>query len=391
MLRRWVFRFVMAAIAALMIVTPVFAGGWAVVTLDQMPAQISAGQPIPIGFTVRQHGRTLRDDLAPIIRLDRMDAKESFTVTATASGQAGHYAATLIFPSAGKWTWRIDIEAFGMVTQPLPELTVQAAAPAGSKIVEAVPVGARPKTASPFAAIVDAIRALAVAVSKAVATSPAAPTDLAQRGQDLFLAKGCAMCHTHAAVGGTWTDFGPVEIGPDLTHRKLDPDYLRRWLKDPSAVKPDTQMPMLNLSDQEIEALVAFLLEDTSSAPAASTSCPVTPASDERPPDQHLAEWAPQDEWYRSPDGNIWVAQNNIAGIPVGEMTKVLWGKPTDLELTVTGRRLDGDAPPLLTDVSPYYREQNINPSGIGFSAPGCWEIEARAGKSVLRIVVNVP
>jgi cytochrome c1 len=34
---------------------------------------------------------------------------------------------------------------------------------------------------------------------------------------------------------------------------------VRVWLKDPPALKPDTQMPNLGLSSEEIEALIAFL------------------------------------------------------------------------------------------------------------------------------------
>ena len=46
---------------------------------------------------------------------------------------------------------------------------------------------------------------------------------------------------------------------PDLTKLKIDADYLRRWLHDPKALKPATTMPNLNLTDDEIDALVAFL------------------------------------------------------------------------------------------------------------------------------------
>jgi hypothetical protein len=105
------------------------AGGWAVITLDELPTQITAGQALSIGFTVRQHGRTLRSDLKPIVRFDRADAKESFQVTAQRQGGEGHYVAEVKFPSAGQWNWRVDIEQFGMITQDMPRLTVQSAGP----------------------------------------------------------------------------------------------------------------------------------------------------------------------------------------------------------------------------------------------------------------------
>lgn len=75
-------------------------------------------------------------------------------------------------------------------------------------------------------------------------------------GQALFLAKGCTRCHSHAAV----PDSGfTTNIGPSLTHYTNDPAFLRRWLRDPAAVKPGTQMPNRGLADAEIDALIAFL------------------------------------------------------------------------------------------------------------------------------------
>lgn len=254
MLHRLILRAALVLMAGLMWVTPVMAGGWAVVTLDQLPAQIVAGRPIDVGFTVRQHGRTLRSDLTPIVLADRIDAKDSFRVTAERKGVEGHYVATLAFPSAGEWNWRVDVEEFGMMTQPLPKLTVLDAANARA-LTFASQSGAGDRATLMPGILATLIRLLETALIK---SSNAAPSQV-QLGQDLFLAKGCAMCHRHDAVRDAWQGFGSVEIGPNLTTRKLDPDYLRRWLKDPSAIKPGTVMPTLGLSDGEIEALVAFL------------------------------------------------------------------------------------------------------------------------------------
>jgi mono/diheme cytochrome c family protein len=79
-------------------------------------------------------------------------------------------------------------------------------------------------------------------------------------GKQLFSAKGCAQCHHHAAIPGSGK-FGGGYPGaaPNLTDRPGDPEYQRAWLRDPQAVKPTTVMPNLNLSEVEIEALVAFL------------------------------------------------------------------------------------------------------------------------------------
>lgn len=83
---------------------------------------------------------------------------------------------------------------------------------------------------------------------EAVALSPA------EEGAALFRAKGCVSCHRHAAVAQ-----GGPSIGPDLTAYEADPAFLRRWLADPAAVRPNTLMPNLRLDPAEIDALIAFL------------------------------------------------------------------------------------------------------------------------------------
>jgi cytochrome c oxidase subunit 2 len=39
----------------------------------------------------------------------------------------------------------------------------------------------------------------------------------------------------------------------------MSAENLARWLRNPQAVKPGNLMPNLNLSDQDIAALVAYL------------------------------------------------------------------------------------------------------------------------------------
>ena len=88
-----------------------------------------------------------------------------------------------------------------------------------------------------------------------VAPTVAVPEEAAY-GRALFLAKGCATCHHHAAFAGS--GFQGSDI-PDLTTFRWSADYLRTWLKDPAALKPATSMPNLGLKRDEIEALIAFL------------------------------------------------------------------------------------------------------------------------------------
>jgi cytochrome c2 len=79
-----------------------------------------------------------------------------------------------------------------------------------------------------------------------------------EHGRELFRNKGCVTCHQNDRVEGETGIYG---IGPNLTDYRNDAEFLRQWLADPGEVRPNTQMPDLDLSAEEIEALIAFLNE----------------------------------------------------------------------------------------------------------------------------------
>ncbi|NOH01543.1 MAG: c-type cytochrome [Chloroflexi bacterium] len=279
----------MALALSFILVPTVFAGGWAVITVDELPVTAKAGEPLTIGFTVLQHGRTPVPGLTPTITFTLLKG-EQFVVAAEEEGKAGHYTVTVTFPKEGEWDWTID--AF-TVPQPMPAIVVSASA-AGA------PSQSVPQTESiPYLIIVRAlafglgllgliffvrnksraamaftILCLAVGLASFIpgTTVPKveAQDDLPVKaagegsisqvefGRRLFIAKGCITCHANskAAKSGYWT----VEMGaPDLSKFSASPEALRLRLKDPKQVKSDTQMPNLNLSDEEIEALIAFI------------------------------------------------------------------------------------------------------------------------------------
>jgi len=76
---------------------------------------------------------------------------------------------------------------------------------------------------------------------------------LIEAGQRAFMKQGCNGCHTVGKVG--------TPIGPDLSHvgGKYRAEYLERWLRDPSDLRPSTHMPTLELSNDDIKAIAAFL------------------------------------------------------------------------------------------------------------------------------------
>lgn len=85
------------------------------------------------------------------------------------------------------------------------------------------------------------------------------PEQMVRQGEALFQAKGCPTCHEHEAVKAVSNADFSADIGPDLSDYVPDPDFVRAWLQNPAAIRPNTAMPDLNLSEDEIEALVAFL------------------------------------------------------------------------------------------------------------------------------------
>jgi len=97
-------------------------------------------------------------------------------------------------------------------------------------------------------------------------TAPAkTPTDpVAQRGQVVFAARGCALCHTvrGTSAGGNY--------GPDLTHvasrrsiaaatLPMTSAGLSAWIADPQAIKPGSHMPKVDLHGRELTALLTYL------------------------------------------------------------------------------------------------------------------------------------
>ena len=84
-------------------------------------------------------------------------------------------------------------------------------------------------------------------------TKPVNTTDLVAAGADLVEEYQCTSCHQIQQQG---RPFGPALDG--VTNR-LGAEELHLWLAAPEKVKPGTTMPNLNLSDPEIDAIVAYL------------------------------------------------------------------------------------------------------------------------------------
>lgn len=76
---------------------------------------------------------------------------------------------------------------------------------------------------------------------------------LVEEGRQAFMRNGCYGCHTVGRVG--------TPMARDLTHvgAKYRPEYLEKWLRDPSYLRPSTHMPAIELNEADIQSLAAFL------------------------------------------------------------------------------------------------------------------------------------
>jgi len=85
-----------------------------------------------------------------------------------------------------------------------------------------------------------------------------------EAGRRVFESTGCINCHS---VRGTVAN---GRFGPDLTHLMSrdtiasgiapnTPDNLRKWVQNPDSMKEGCLMPAMQLSDEKLDALVAYL------------------------------------------------------------------------------------------------------------------------------------
>lgn len=207
-------------ILMLALTTPFIAaymGGWATITVENLPDSIVAGQPTNMTFSVRQHGEELMKGLRPVVT--GVSGRNEWKAGAVETNVPGYYTVTLNPPETGNWTFTIR-SGFND--------------DAREGRLKLMPVAALGSNARPVAMTHE------------------------QRGQRLFVAKGCVSCHTVKGVEPIETRVSRV----DLTGRSLPAEYLEQFLADPSIKKTWTdnwKMPDLNLKPADITSLVAFL------------------------------------------------------------------------------------------------------------------------------------
>jgi cytochrome c oxidase subunit 2 len=96
-------------------------------------------------------------------------------------------------------------------------------------------------------------------------TRPALVDAAVSSGRHVFETTACITCHTIAGTSANG------RFGPDLTHVMSrdtiasgvvpnTPQNIRRWIRNPDDIKPGSRMPAMNLSDQELDAVTAYLV-----------------------------------------------------------------------------------------------------------------------------------
>lgn len=218
------------------------AGGWATVTLSELPTEVVAERPFTVEFSVRGHGQTLLANLDATVTAVHSASGTKVAAQAKDATEEGFYTATLALPQAGEWQWEIEVFT---AEYPMPSLMVSEAA-----VVTSVGNGAG--TAVPWQLILgwaaaagtvlclffwmrqrNQLRLAGVVLLGVVSlvgfalhtqvpqdvlaeNEPAIVPAIAPEamGEALFVAKGCIQCHTNDNV--TMAE-NMLPFGPNIT------------------------------------------------------------------------------------------------------------------------------------------------------------------------------
>jgi mono/diheme cytochrome c family protein len=216
---------ILAIGVALIGATPATFGGWAVVTLRDVPEYLEVGAPATIQFEMRQHGRTRLEGLSPTVTVSHANHRllsRMFTrdrIRTTEAIEPGLYEATITPTEAGEMAVTIDTDLYGWKVRLLPFRVI------------------RSETAPPS-------------------------LSLAERGRQLFVAKGCVTCHAKRDEP-TLNEYGARSIGPELVSGAYSAEWLERKLANPAQFrrKPTNSlvMPALPMDQGQLDVLVRYL------------------------------------------------------------------------------------------------------------------------------------
>lgn len=84
--------------------------------------------------------------------------------------------------------------------------------------------------------------------------------DLAGKGKGIWGQSRCSICHSTNGVGGAFKEINAPDLG--IVGSKINREWLFNWLKDPMNYFPLTKMPAFRFSDEQIRALVEYIMSE---------------------------------------------------------------------------------------------------------------------------------
>jgi hypothetical protein len=131
---------------------------------------------------------------------------------------------------------------------------------------------------------------------------------------------------------------------------------------------------------------------DSASAQAARTTCPLTLPNGSMPPADHDvgANHGNGELWTTMWPHNVVIATPDYINADGSVGMKWPWWRGTRGKLTISGRRLDGNALPLTAGIPEGYGATGFQVSGILFPTEGCWEVTGTVGEARLTFVTLV-
>jgi hypothetical protein len=181
------------------------------------------------------------------------------------------------------------------------------------------------------------------------------------------------------------TNWAPQEIMADRYVIPVPRDVVGRYRLSVRLYDPVDQVYLSPRGDTLVSAALVQLY-----------ACPVTVANGNTPPGEQ-----PSPDYYGNgalwtalwPEGKVLIDPSHVQPDGWLEM-KFVWWRSVFGPLTVEGRRLDADAPPLRAIIPEGYGNTGLQASSLLFSSEGCWQVAGRVGDAQLTfvtLVVNVP
>jgi len=179
----------------------------------------------------------------------------------------------------------------------------------------------------------------------------------------------------------------PVSNTPSALTKELPKEDVPASVQAPIQVQSENQVTAGSkvAPIQMTKLIVPTVGEPKAAAPPPPIECRVSPVIQETKMKETKAALG-SGPWHINDDRTIWAwDQPYVAGTAVNTM----WMKPANVDLVITGRRLDGESTPLKIQLAKDSTAGYIA-TAMTFPKAGCWEVTATAGSSTLTYITRV-